>query len=369
MPLRPIATAGLLAALAVLLYGFGLGATPLTPAETIFNTQAQSIRVGSLPVFFHAQGEHWLQPIAVYANAAVRAAGGGAMSGRIASSIAGAVSVGLIFLIAHLVTRRVWVGIAAALILMLTPAHWDFARTGTDAIFPVPLVLLWLLNTLRFFERDSIRSLAAAAVALGLSVYSHPAAPLTAMFLWPYAMFVARRRNRIRLAIATVVFAATWLPAVVWFGRHFETYPDTFGRWVVLAAHVRNPIDLWSAFINPQTLGIRAALYWGFWDPSWLVFGPQASAPLLWWTAPLIALGAYRCRTKLQDSTAALLFGVALLIPLAGCTFGVPLYIASAAAILPVLALFSGLGGEQIAILLHQAVERAPADAETPGGG
>ena len=103
------------------------------------------------------------------------------------------------FLIAHLITGRAWVGIAAALILMLTPAHWSLAQRGTDAIFPVPLILLWLWNTLLFFERDSIRSLAVAAAALGLSVYSHPAAPLTAVFLWMLTLFVARRRNRIRL--------------------------------------------------------------------------------------------------------------------------------------------------------------------------
>src|SRR5215204_1180246 len=109
MSLRPIATAGVLATLAFLLYGLGLAAAPLTPEEASFNTQARSIRADSLPLFFHADGEHWLQPIAIYANAAVRAAGGGVMSGRIASAIAGAASVGLIFLIAHLITKRVWI--------------------------------------------------------------------------------------------------------------------------------------------------------------------------------------------------------------------------------------------------------------------
>jgi hypothetical protein len=367
MPLRPIATAGILTGLALLLYGMGLVAAPLTAAESTFNTEAQSISGAALPMFFHVQGDQWLQPIAVYANAFVRVAGGGEISGRIASAIAGAADVGLVFLIAHLITRRAWIGIASALILMLTPAHWDLSQTGTDAIFPVPLILLWLLNLLLFFERDSIRQLGVAAAALGLSVYSHPAAPLTAAFLWPYAMIVARRRNRIRLTIATMIFAAAWVPAAAWFFRHFDTYPDTFGRWVILAAHVRNPLDLWSAFFNSNTLGTRAILYWGFWDPSWLVFGPNGTAPLLWWTAPLTALGVYRCRKSVEGGTAALLIGAALLIPLAGCTFGVPLYIAGAAAILPVLALLSGLGVEQFAVLVDQAIQRTPADAEAPG--
>jgi len=222
---------------------------------------------------------------------------------------------------------------------------------------------------LLFFERDSIRQLTAAALALGISVYTHPAAPLTALLLWPYAMIVARRRNRVRLAAATVVFVLAWLPAAAWFAGHVAAYPDTFGRWVILAAHVRSPLDLWSAFVNPQTLGSRAGLYWGFWDPSWLVFGPRGTGPLWWWTAPFIALGVYRCRVGVDRSVAALLFGAALLIPVAGCTFGTPRYVASAAAVVPVLALFAGLGLEHISVRVQQMFRRESSDAEAPAGG
>ena len=95
---------------------------------------------------------------AVYANAAVRAVGGDDMSGRIASVVVGALNVALVFLIAQLDDRaRRGSGISPPLILMLTPAHWSFAQLGTDAIFPVPLVLLWLWNLLRFFKCDSMR--------------------------------------------------------------------------------------------------------------------------------------------------------------------------------------------------------------------
>jgi hypothetical protein len=368
MSLRPIATAGLLAALTLLLYGFGLGASPLTTEEIAFNTQAQSIRTGSMPLFFHAQGDQWLPPVAVYANAAIRSAAGGEMSGRVASAIAGAADVALAFLIAQLITGRSWVGIVTAVLLAATPAHWRFAQLGTDAIVPVPLILLWLWNVVSFFQRDSIRNLGAAAAALGLSVYAHPAAPLTALYLWALTLYVARRRNRVRLATASLIFIAAWMPAAAWFFLHFDSYAETFGRWVILAPHLRNPIDFWWAFVNPNTLGTRAALYWGFWDPSWMIFGRHGIAPLLWWTLPLIVVGTYRCNQGVERTTGSLLIGAALLIPVAGCGFGAARYIASATAILPLVAIVSGLGAHQLAVFFQRKIQGPAADPETAGG-
>ena len=271
MRLRPVATACGLAGIALLLFLFRLSALPLSQAESDFNTQAQSIANDHTPLFFHVREQQWLQPAAPYANAAIRAVGGDDVSGRLASAVAAAISVALLFLIAHEITGPWWANILASVTLMLTPAFWSFAQRGTDAIVPVPLLLLWLLNVLRFLKGDALRTLALAAAMLGISTYTHPAAPLTAVFLWVLTLVVARRRNPARLMAATVVFGAAWLPAAVWFLRHADTYPDTFGRWFVFAPHVRTPLDGLRAFFNPGTLGNRASAYWGFWDPAWLV--------------------------------------------------------------------------------------------------
>jgi 4-amino-4-deoxy-L-arabinose transferase-like glycosyltransferase len=349
MRLRPIATACVLAGIALLIYAFRLSAAPLSPAEVLFNAQAETGSAANTPLFFHAGDAHWLQPAAVYANAAARAIGGEELSGRIASALAGAISVALVFLIADAVTGLTWISIVAAVFLILTPAYWSFAQLGTDAIIPVPFLLLWLLNVLRFLKSDSVGALAVGGAVLGLSVYTHPAAPLTAMFLWILTLAVARRRNVKRLVIATTIFAAAWLPAATWFVRHVDAYPDTFGRWFVFAAHLRNPLDGFRAFINPGTLGNRASMYWGFWDPSWLFFSTQdATAPLLLIAAPFIALGVVRAANDARRDVAALLIGTALLPPLAGATFGVPHYLADAVVVLPVLALLSALGVAQL---------------------
>lgn len=353
MRLQPIVTACLLAGLTVLLYGFRLTASPVTPEESAFNTQGQTLRAGATPLFFHLRDEHWLQPLAVYANAAMRAIGGDDMAGRIASAAIGAANVGLVFLIAHLVTGRAWIGMVSALLLIATPAHWSLAQRGTDAIFPVPFILLWLWNVILFLKRDSMRSLAMAAAALGACVYSHPAAPLTAAFLWTLTLVVARRRNRVRLFTATLVFGAAWLPAAWWFFRHPDTYADTFGRWFIFAAHARDPLAGLQAQINSNTLGVRASLYWGFWDPSWLFFAAtDTAAPMLMITLPLIVLGIVSCLRQADRSVGAIVLGGALIVPVAGATLGLPHYMPEAAAVLPILALVSGLGVDYLAGLI-----------------
>lgn len=370
MRLRPIATACVLAGITLLLYAFRLSAPPLSPAESTFNVQAQSIRSGHRPLFFHVKNEQWLQPAAVYANAAMRAAGGDDMSGRLASAIAGAISVAIVWLIAWEITGSVWVSVLAASILMLTPAFWSFARLGTDAITAVPLVLLWLWNALRFLKADSLRSLAAAAALLGVSAYSHAAGPLTAVFLWLLTLAVARRRNPMRLLVASAVFGMAWMPAAFWFFRHIETYPDTFGRWFVFAAHLRNPYEGLRAFVNTGTLGNRASLYWGFWDPSWLFFnGIDVGAPLLLIAAPFIAAGVLHCTRHVARDTAGLVIGTALVAPVAGSTFGVPHYLADAASVMPILALLSALGVQQLVRLgMRRSLEDGVPVAAVDGG-
>jgi len=349
MRLRPIATACVLAGITLLLYVFQLSAAPLSQAESTFNAQAQSIRGGHTPLFFHVRDDQWLQPLAVYANAGVRAVGGDDVSGRLAGAIAGALSVAIVCLITWEITGILWVSAVAALILMLTPAFWSFARLGTDAIVAAPLILLWLWNTLRFCKGDALRSLTVAGALLGVSVYAHATAPLTALFLWCLTLAVVRRRNLMRLFVATLVFGAAWLPAAAWFFRHAETYPDTFGRWFVFAAHLRNPLEGVRAFLNTGTLGNRASMYWGFWDPSWLFFnGADVAAPLSWFAAPLIAAGVFRCTRHAPRDTAAFLIGTALIGPLAGATFGVPHYMTDAPIVMPILAVLSALGVQQL---------------------
>jgi hypothetical protein len=223
---------------------------------------------------------------------------------------------------------------------------------GTDALLPATLISAWLYGVLLFLEFDSVRTLTMAAAMLGLAIYAHPAGPLTAGFLWILTIAVAIRRNRVRLAIASCAFAAMWLPAAAWFSYQPDTYPATFGRWLVFAAHVRDPVSGFVAFINLNTLGTRASLYWGFLDPSWLFFtGGPGMPPMLWISLPLIVLALVRWPRHAPPHSRAVVIGSVLIVPLAGATFGVAHYMDAAAAILPLLAILTGVGLDQLVAL------------------
>ena len=318
--------------------------------ETRVAQQALSVGRGNTPLFFKAEADVWLQPVPVYAAALFWVEGEPRLPARHASALAAAGVVALVYVIAHSIAGTA-AGMTAAIAVLLSFGHW-YLQARPDAIFPAPFVLLWMLGVVHFLRWDSPRALIAAAFALGFCVYSHPAGPLTAAFLWLLTLAIAWRRNRVRLAVATAVFAAMWLPAAAWFYVYPATYPDTFGRWFVFAAHLRNPLDGIAAFINPNTLGNRASLYWGFLDPSWWFFGSGSEpSPMLVLWAPLILAAVLRAKHLSRD-VAILLMGTALIVPLAGATFGVPHYLKDAAAFLPVLAILAGLGLDQLVAVL-----------------
>ena len=334
MRLPPTLTAWLLAGIALLAV-ITLGPRPeVNPENIAFIEQGQAVLRGETPMFFHVRGETWLPPIPVYANAMLQAAIGPIRSGQVAGAIAGAINIALVFLIAHIITGRTTAAIAAAAALMLTSGHTALALNGTAAIFPSTFILLWLYALLIFLKNDRPEALVGAAFNLGLCIYAHPAGPLTAAFLWLLTIAVTWRRNRVRLSAATLVFAAMWLPAGGWFYLHPNSYADTFGRWLLL---------------KPDVL-----MYSGFWNPSWLFFG--SGAPMFWIEGVLILIAVF-CIFRIPRGAALATIGAALIVPVAGSTFGLTHYLAYAAGVLPLLAILAALGVDQLVGLV---VRRQP---------
>lgn len=365
MRLKPIITACVLAGLSVPILLFSLGradAGPATAGAVAIRDQARAVLQGKPSLFFHVAGETWLQPVGVYANALMQAAGAGA-PGQFASVAAASVNVGLVFLITHAIVGSTIPAIVAAIVLLFTPGQSIAVAEGADAIYPATCILLWLFGVLRFSRHDSIRALSGAALALGVCVYAHPSGPLTAIFLWLLTLAVMWRRNRLRLLVATVVFCAAWLPAAAWFALNPATYNDTFGRWLILAAHVRFPLDAVRAFFNANTLGNRTSFYWGFWDPSWLFFGAEGSrAPLLLYQALFLGAALLRIGHIARDAR-ALVVGAALIVPLSGASFGSPHYVTYAVGVFPLLAVLAGLGADQLIAVITR---RKPLEDDVP---
>ena len=362
--LRPIATACLLALATFILYSIELRREPIGPEEARLLSAAQQTPAGLPPLLVNTGGDRWAQPIGLYATAISHAIAPGFFAGRHASIFVASLNVALIFLVAWRLFSRYLPAMVAALILMFTPAHYAFGRLGIDVIYIIPFILIWLYALLRFIGSDRPASIALAAGALGAGVYSTPSAPLTMIFLWltmMAALWVSGRRKLSTLMIAAATFVTMLAPLALWFYLHPHTYLDTYGRWAIFAAHLRNPIDGILAFTNRNTLGTRVSAYWRLLDPSYLFFSSSRStAPLLMISAPLIVAGIVRC-IRLAPGVAAVVVLAGLVVaPLAGSSFGEQPYIALALGLLPFAALLAAYGIEEIRELIVGRPQPAP---------
>jgi hypothetical protein len=243
---------------------------------------------------------------------------------------------------------------ACAGLFVTTPALFAYARIAGDAAYPLPFVLVWLYCLLAFRDRPRAWLLFVAGVALGLGVYTQPGAPITMAFLAVITVPMLRAIGHTTIRPLVAFAGGFMLPLLVmvpWYLDQPDSYRDTMGRWAILQAHIRFPLDGLRAFVNWTTLGQRASLYWGFFDPSWLFFSGtetadalRGTAPFLWPMAVLVPLGISHALKSSGSQTAILLIGGLLLAPMAAATLGVPHNIGQALAMVPFAVLLAGFG-------------------------
>ncbi len=351
--LRPFVTACLLALATLVYYSLDLRREPVGPDEARILSAAQTPPAALL---VNVGGDRWVQPLGFYATTISHRISPGFFAGRRASVAVAALNVGLIFLVGLRLFSHWAPALVAAIILIFTPAHYAYGRLGVDAIYVIPFILIWLYALFGFIQNDRPMAIGLASASLGLGVYSTPAAPLTMAFLWLLMMvslWAAGRRKLSTLGVAAGSFVAMLVPLAGWFYLHPGTYLDTYGRWAIFAAHLRNPIDGVRAFINTNTLGTRASAYWGVIDPSYLFFARgAAAAPLLMVSAPLIIAGVVRCARLVPQTAAVVILVGAAIAPLAGSSFGETHYIGLALALLPFVALLAGYGVDLVRHLI-----------------
>jgi len=343
----------------VAVVAFGLHAAslrthPHSPAESELLQQAAGLSDGAWRVFFQVSSERWLQPIPVYMTAFAGLIFPAELSGRYAAAAVGAIDIGLMFILARRVFVHRLAPYGAALLLLVTPAHLVYARLGTDAIYVLPFVLVWLIGLAGYLRDGRTASLVTGAFALGAGVYTQPTAPLTMTFLLAVTLAALGASGRVsvrRAGVSVTAFALPWLLAAAWFAANPESYADTFGRWVIHAAHLRFPLDAVRAFLNWTTLGTRVSLYWGFFDPSWLFFDGLAAAtalrgraPFLLATIVLLVPGVRWVLTQTTAGLKVLLVGGLVVSPLAASTFGEPHAMHSAMAVVPLVTLLATAG-------------------------
>jgi len=343
---------------AALLYGARLNGRPLQPGEALVASQSRALSGNGwrdidgrfLPLLVHAGGELWLPPLPVYASAV--------LPGRLAAALAGVVDVVLMYVLAYLVFRRQSLAFIAGAVLLLTPAHSAYSRVAAvDGVWQLPFVLAWLAGLAAFVNSSgSSRGwLAASVSALAFSVYAQPSAALMVPVFLATTLVVLYRRGcagRTNLVWAAVAFAIPLVPLVLWFAKYPGTYLDTFARWFLAPAYIRNPIVWAQAVSNWLTMQIVSETYWDFLNPFHLFL--ELKAPGLagvFLTAAGVAM-AIGIRDTLRESGAGsfqkdislvALAGL-LLAPLAAATFKEPGAIHRALVMAPFGALLTTAG-------------------------
>jgi 4-amino-4-deoxy-L-arabinose transferase-like glycosyltransferase len=220
------------------------------------------------PLFFHNtdplipnnSSRIWWQPFLIYLIAVVlRFAPLSEWSVRLPIAGLAILNVWLMYAVGRRLFSHAWYGVLAALMLALTPAHLIFGRMASDYFCPVPFALMWLLCLLACVQTGNRWLPAATGLVLGVGLYSYIACWIVMPFylvVTHVMLWLSRRPFRAHVEL-TVGFAVPLLALVPWIWLHPEMPRDTFRGYDV------------STRLN---LTERVALYWDYFNPSYLFF-------------------------------------------------------------------------------------------------
>lgn len=239
------------------------------------------------PLFFHNtdplipnnDSRIWWQPFLIYAIASVlRFAPMSEWSVRLPIAALAILNVGLVYLVARRLFPNAWYAVLAALMLALTPAHLIFGRMASDYFCPIPFALAWLWCLLRCVQSDDRWRPAATGLVLGVGLYSY----IASWIIMPFYLAVTHvllwlHRKPLRAHVELAVgFAVPLLGLIPWVWLYPGTPADTFRGYAVSTS--------WK-------LTERVALYWDYFNPSYLFF--SGGSDPMWATrrAGVFALG------------------------------------------------------------------------------
>jgi hypothetical protein len=322
---RPFARIALIGVLLVgsTVYAWNLGKAPVylgwDEARTAMQgyslaTTGRDMNGNRSPLFFHItdplirnhSSGTWWQPMLFYLTAAALSVAPIAQwSVRLPNVALAVLNMWIIATVARRLFGNRWYGVLAALMLALTPAHFFFARLAQDYFLPQTFVLLWLWCLVRYLDTARAWLPAAAGFVLGLGLYTHISSWIVMPFylaVTSVVLWVAHKPLRAGLALHAG-FAVTMLPLLAWLWFHPTLLTDMFHNYQVVTA------------LNGAE---RVALYWDYFNPSYLFF--SGGADPMWATrqagvfllafAVLLPLGIWNIwREHLSIPRALLLLG------------------------------------------------------------
>jgi 4-amino-4-deoxy-L-arabinose transferase-like glycosyltransferase len=357
--------ASVAAALTALLYVPGLAASPphLTHDEIKFAVQSKTIADTGrdsngrmFAVYFPEPGfSGGRDPVCIYLTAAVlKVLPFTEQAIRLPSALVGALSVGLIFILAHRLFGRTSTAWIVAAVLATTPTYFIHSRLALSVIYPVPFVLLWLLFLQRHLAAPHRYSAALCGVALGLGIYSYLGSVLMMpLYLGVTCGVLAVRREWRDAGLAIGAFAIALIPLVLWQFAQPDRYADLAASYRMfepqagprpgvldtLAPAIRQRLDVYWDSFNPSR--------WFFTGESSLQISTREVGSFLLPIAVLIGFGmAAIVRHRTQALGWVFLFGL-LTAPLPAVVM-VDVEIRRWLVVTPFAAMVAGYGVERL---------------------
>ena len=337
MTRRAILIALLLAASAAALYATRLTSAPLYLArdEVGFARQAYTFAaVGKdldgnfFPLFFGEPTYHiGRDPLLIYVTAALlKVFPLSDFIVRLPNALVGVLDIVLMFFVGRRVFKRDSLGVVAAVLLAISPAHFMHSRLAVSLLLPLPFTLLWLLCLASFVDDEKLGSLAAGALWLGLAVYGYLASVLLMPVYWLCSVWVAwvpTRDGVRRAAVLAAAFVVPIVPLLVWELAHPTRFHDMITHYHPYAPQF-GPLQGLKEMLSYFSIGVRSAAYWtnispqllfieG--DPS-LINSTRLAGTFLWPVAFLFAAGVYQILTTKRSRFSLVLLVGFLTAPL-----------------------------------------------------
>ena len=274
------------AVLAAVVYGAALDRSPiyLTHDEVVYARNAYSIAATGrdlsgqfLPISIPVTGTFYATPANIYLTAAfLKVLPLSEVTVRLPSVLIGLLCAWLVCLIARRLLNSELCGAAAATLLLLTPAHFIHSRLGTDHLYVVACTLAWLLILVTDDRGTNPKRLFMATAFLGLSLYTYIGALITAPIcvaltvMW-LALGTSRRHWRL-YGVAIAGFVVPALPFAAWHIAHPGQYANQIRMYALYDSRTLNAAEGARELVAPTSVAERAAVYWDYFNPSFLFF-------------------------------------------------------------------------------------------------
>ena len=352
----PVAAVLSLLGVCAWVYGAGLDRAPayLVHDEVAYAINAHAIATTLhdingqfLPLSFHVTGGFFATPVNIYVTALfLKILPLTEVTTRLPSVVIGLLNIALLFGIARRLFANAWLPVLAAAVFALTPAHFIHSRLGTDHEYAVTAVLAWAL-CLVGHEVLSMRRLAVAGAILGAGVYTYLGAlitmPVCVAITWA-VLWRKGERSIVPFAAVAAGFALILLPFAAWHLSHPLQYLDQMKMYSLGETPASEPVGL----------SDRVAVYWDYFNPSFLFFagdtglinGTRYTGVFLLPVLLLWLVGLARLLTTLKSPSVLLVALGLLMAPLAAAVVGEPYRINRALVLLPFVSLIVAMGVE-----------------------